>query len=119
MPDPIPPIRRGPCPDYLPQQFSCCDHPRNVWLNRWDWKHRPTLYHELTHWFDFQYLTPEDREEIRLHFGWPELPWWHYPGEKQDPLCEYLARVGTRMYLHPNQYRWLRRKFRAAKARGG
>jgi len=116
LPDPPPKIIKGCCPSYIPHCLSCCNHPNAIYLNKWDWKHRPTLYHELVHWFDYQYLTDADREEIRRHYGWPEMSWWHQtPSDAIDPNCERLARAGTRMYLHPRQYKWLRRKFRAAK----
>lgn len=116
LPDPIPPIRKGCCPGE-PFCWSCCDHPNAVYLNKWDWKHRPTLYHELVHWFDFQYLTDADREEIRLHYGWPAMAWWHEAGQKIDPNCERLARVGTQMLLHPRRHKWLRRFLRGVRFR--
>ena len=126
LPDPLPVIRRGVCPGYEKRKLSCTDWPRVIWLNRWDFlplpRNRRTLYHEFTHWFDMQYLIPEDREQIRLRYGWPDLPWWYTEKgpqelEEYDPLCEWLAMAGEEMYLHPRKYRWLRSLFRLAKGR--
>lgn len=124
VPDPLPRVEKGCCPGYEKRQLSCCKYPEAIYLNRWDWKHRPTFYHELVHWFDRQYLTPDDREEIRQHFGWPRVSWWWVTDpQKNDgsyrPNCERLAGAGVWMYLHPKEHKWLRRRLRAAKERVG
>lgn len=122
LPDPLPTILRGVCPGYEKRRLSCTDYPTAIYLNRWDvWKRR-VLYHETTHWFDMQYLTNQDREDIRAHYSWPLLPWWYQVSpeklEAYDPNCERLAWAGEEMYLHPRKYRWLRQKMRACKQRG-
>ena len=109
LPHPLPRIRFGPCPPY--RQFSGCDYPNAIWLNRWDWLKRRPLYHELTHWVDMQYLSDADREVIRQRYGWPDVAWWWADTpERQglEPNCERLAWLGVEMYLHPRKCRWLR-----------
>lgn len=125
LPEPLPRVVYGCCPGYEKQRLSCTDYPEAIHLNRWDYaplpRNRRVLYHELTHWFDMQYLSDLDREEIRFRYGWPRLPWWYSESpettETFDPNCERLAWAGEEMYLHPRRYRWLRQKFRDCKNR--
>ena len=119
LPDPLPPIRKGCCPSYK-RCLSCCNHPNAIYLSRWDWKHQPTFYHELGHWFDYQHLSEDDRQEIRARYGWPVGAWWWEENPEtawNEPNCERFAKAYTRMLLHPRDYKWLRRKLRKAKER--
>ena len=120
LPDPLPRIVKGPCPRYT-RVWSCCNHPDAIYLIPSEWKHRGILYHETGHWFDFQYLTDEDREEIRAHFGWPKTAWWYVNEDPlrtpRDPNCERFARTYEEVLLHPRERKWLRRKLRQVKER--
>ena len=121
LPEPLPKIRKGCCPSYKTVCLSCCNQEHGVWLNRWDWKHRPTLYHELAHWFDYRHLQDADREVLKAHFGWPDLPWWWEASPETEwtqPNCERFAKVYTHMLLHPRQHKWLRGTLREVKRRG-
>ena len=123
LPDPLPRIVKGKCPGYGGRVWSCCNHPDAIYLIRSEWRNKEILYHETGHWFDFQYLTDQDREEIRARFAWPRTPWCYLPGEDpikdgcREPNCERFARAYEDVLLHPRKHKWLRRKLRAAKAR--
>lgn len=121
LPDPLPRFIKGGCPDYPEIELSCSSYPTAIYLNRWDWKHRPTFLHEVVHWFDSQYFTDRDREEIRVRYHWPNVRWtwdgWSPLRSHQEPNCERLAKVGVDMFLHPARFKWLRQKFREAKGR--